>query len=129
MESKGRPIFWNHASIDWRSLASSTQQALPSLRLIKLRYPRTLGSCCAASASWPTCSRVIDPAGTVWARRFELGLRNLFEFYLPLFDRWLLFDNSTLKPRMVALFRGGKLELADTARYNAIVGHARGTRR
>jgi predicted ABC-type ATPase len=54
-------------------------------------------------------------------RRFDLGLRNLFDFYLPLFDSWLLFDNSTLEPRTIARGEGGESDVADGILYSRII--------
>jgi predicted ABC-type ATPase len=35
-------------------------------------------------------------------RRFGLGLRNLFQLYLPLVDTWWLYDTSAFPPALVA---------------------------
>lgn len=35
-------------------------------------------------------------------RRYERGLRNLFNLYLPLCDGWMVFDNSDPAPRLIA---------------------------
>jgi predicted ABC-type ATPase len=35
-------------------------------------------------------------------RRYERGLRNLFNLYLPLCDGWMIFDNSDPAPRLIA---------------------------
>ncbi len=35
-------------------------------------------------------------------RRYERGLRNLFNLYLPLCDGWMVFDNSDSAPRLIA---------------------------
>ncbi len=35
-------------------------------------------------------------------RRYERGRRNLIDLYLPLCDRWIVYDNSSLKPQLVA---------------------------
>jgi predicted ABC-type ATPase len=61
-------------------------------------------------------------------RRFDVGLRNLFDVYLPLCDSWRLFDNSTIEPRTVAQYEGGELALADAALYSYIIQLARGNR-
>jgi predicted ABC-type ATPase len=42
------------------------------------------------------------PAATI-RRRYDRGIRNFFHLYLPLADRWELFDNSALgSPRRIA---------------------------
>ncbi|MCB0760438.1 MAG: zeta toxin family protein [Flavobacteriales bacterium] len=35
-------------------------------------------------------------------RRYYAGLKNLFELYIPLCDHWLVFDNSTQHPHIIA---------------------------
>lgn len=35
-------------------------------------------------------------------RRYERGLKNLLNLYLPLFDGWMVFDNSDSAPRLIA---------------------------
>jgi predicted ABC-type ATPase len=42
------------------------------------------------------------PEGTV-RRRYQRGLRNLFNLYVPLVDSWQVFDNSLVgRPQLVA---------------------------
>src|SRR5437879_2833587 len=65
MLSKGMPIFLNQAAIASLLEASITQTALPSARLAKLRYPLTVGSCCAACANWRSWSAENFPDGMV----------------------------------------------------------------
>jgi predicted ABC-type ATPase len=36
-------------------------------------------------------------------RRYKRGLSNLFDLYLPLADRWTLYDNSGDRPKRIAL--------------------------
>jgi predicted ABC-type ATPase len=44
-------------------------------------------------------------------RRYERGLRNLFDLYLPLVDSWQMFDNSRAgRPRLVASGRGERAQ-------------------
>jgi predicted ABC-type ATPase len=54
-------------------------------------------------------------------RRADIGLQNLFQLYLPLFDSWFLFDSSTLEPRMVARYERGKTEVFDSDVYHQII--------
>jgi predicted ABC-type ATPase len=61
-------------------------------------------------------------------RRFDVGLRNLFEVYLPLCESWQLFDNSTTEPRIVAHHKGGELAIVDAARYSHIIRSVQGKR-
>ncbi len=57
---------------------------------------------------------------SVIRRRFGVGLRNLLTFYLHLFDSWVVFDNSTVKPREVVRFDGKRIAVSDTAIYERI---------
>jgi predicted ABC-type ATPase len=50
-------------------------------------------------------------------RRFSAGMRNLAEFYLPLFDAWMLFDSSTPHPRKIARHDGERTEVLDAHLY------------
>ncbi len=59
-------------------------------------------------------------------RRFDAGPRNLFKFYLPLFDAWMMFDSSTLHPRKIACYDGRNTEVLDAEIYKNIVSVARG---
>jgi predicted ABC-type ATPase len=55
-------------------------------------------------------------------RRFEVGLRNLSSVYLPFFDLWMMFDNSTVHPREVACYNGQRIDLLDAELYKRILG-------
>lgn len=55
-------------------------------------------------------------------RRFDAGPRNLLKSYLPLFNTWMLFDSSTLHPRKIACYNGGKTEVLDSVLYERILG-------
>jgi predicted ABC-type ATPase len=59
-------------------------------------------------------------------RRFDVGLRNFFDLYLPLCDSWRLFDNSSIEPRTIAHNEGGELVLMDAALYSRIIQFAQG---
>ncbi len=50
---------------------------------------------------------------TVVRRRFTKGLRNFFQLYRPLLDSWVLFDNSTDTPYMIAFEEAGEMEIID----------------
>jgi predicted ABC-type ATPase len=39
-------------------------------------------------------------------RRYQLGLENFFQIYSPIAKSWRMYDNSTRKPRLVALGSG-----------------------
>jgi predicted ABC-type ATPase len=44
-------------------------------------------------------------------RRFIRGIRNFFEIYEPIFNSWMLFDNSQEKPVLIAKRRNGHKEV------------------
>ncbi len=53
-------------------------------------------------------------------RRFLRGVRNFFEIYESLLDRWVLFDNSKTKPILIAKRRNGHLEVFDQKLFDMI---------
>ena len=50
-------------------------------------------------------------------RRHARGMRNFVEVYRPLFDSWILFENTGETPIIIALEAGDGLEIQDAARY------------
>jgi predicted ABC-type ATPase len=58
-----------------------------------------------------------DVPEDVVRRRFDKGLRNLFQFYRPLLDSWMIFDNSTDMPRLIADEKDGELHIANHNLY------------
>ena len=54
-------------------------------------------------------------------RRFKKGLQNLFRIYRPLLDTWVLLDNSTDTPNLIALEELSKLTILNTILYNDII--------
>jgi predicted ABC-type ATPase len=50
-------------------------------------------------------------------RRYERGIRNLFELYRPLVDFWALFDNTEGFPRRIAYEDRGQLYVSDAEAY------------
>lgn len=54
-------------------------------------------------------------------RRYDAGLENLFQLYMPICDHWALYDNSDCPAVKVASGRGTvKVDIFDEARYNAM---------
>jgi predicted ABC-type ATPase len=55
-------------------------------------------------------------------RRYERGLRNFFQLYLPLLDSWQMFDNSRAgRPRLLASGRENQVqEVANAALWQEI---------
>ena len=50
----------------------------------------------------PNLYVVAGPNGAGKRLRFARGLRNLFQIYAPIFDAWLILDNSKSPPEPVA---------------------------
>ncbi len=53
-------------------------------------------------------------------RRFNRGIYNFFKLYEPLLDLWILFENSTAKPYLIAKKEDGKLDIEDNELYDKI---------
>jgi predicted ABC-type ATPase len=53
-------------------------------------------------------------------RRFQLGLRNLFQDYLPVLDEWWIYDADCLPPDLIAAKTAGDPTLFDTDRFEAV---------
>lgn len=54
-------------------------------------------------------------------RRFNRGIHNLFKFYRPLLDTFMLFDNSGAAPRLIAEEKEGKMLVIDKCLFDKIV--------
>jgi predicted ABC-type ATPase len=63
-----------------------------------------------------------DVPEAIVRRRFGRSLRNFWEQYRPLADRWILFDNSGAAPKEVANSWRGKLRVVDEGLYNELTG-------
>lgn len=59
-------------------------------------------------------------------RRFDRGLRNLFDYYRPLLDSWTILDNSTRVPRAVVREIAGNLEVLDADTYQRLTHEMEG---
>ena len=53
-------------------------------------------------------------------RRYSAGIRNLWRDYRPLVDRWILFDNSGVQPRVIAMEEGTGLRIVDNNLFVSI---------
>ncbi len=53
-------------------------------------------------------------------RRFARGVNNFFNLYEPLFDSWMLFDNSKSKPVLIAKRQNSHIEVFDEELYKLI---------
>ena len=58
-------------------------------------------------------------------RRFARGLINFFTLYDPLVDSWILFDNSKVKPNLIAKRRNGHREVMEDELFAMIQKAAR----
>ena len=54
-----------------------------------------------------------DIPEAVVRRRFNKGISNFFDFYRPVVDRWIIFNNSGDVPEVIAFEESGKLEIVD----------------
>ncbi|MEH2123862.1 zeta toxin family protein [Nostoc sp.] len=60
-------------------------------------------------------------------RRYQQGRKNLISLYLPLCDRWIMYDNSNNDTRLVAEYRRGQQLVAyENAIWNQIRGQKNG---
>jgi predicted ABC-type ATPase len=59
-------------------------------------------------------------------RRFESGLKNLFEIYRPLADGWWLYDASRLPPTTIAQEEEGQLQIMQSDLYDKILENVKG---
>ena len=54
-------------------------------------------------------------------RRYEAGLQNLFQLYMPVCDYWTLYDNSNCPAiRIASGFGSEKIEILDKERYQTL---------
>ncbi len=53
-------------------------------------------------------------------RRFVRGINNFFKLYESLFDSWMLFDNSRVKPLLIAKRKNGNMELNNEELFKII---------
>ncbi|MBU0878491.1 MAG: zeta toxin family protein [Candidatus Omnitrophica bacterium] len=58
-------------------------------------------------------------------RRFTRGINNFFTQYEPVFDSWMLFDNSKAKPVLIAKRRNGRREVLNDGLFEIAQRSAR----
>ncbi|MBO4743451.1 MAG: zeta toxin family protein [Bacteroidales bacterium] len=56
----------------------------------------------------------------VLRRRYKVGLKYLFNTYMPLCDRWIIMDNTTARLAMVAEGSSGRLVIKDDEKFGKI---------
>jgi predicted ABC-type ATPase len=54
-------------------------------------------------------------------RRYDAGIQNFWRNYRSLSDRWILFDNSGVEPKVVAREESGNLQIVDNDLFVAII--------
>lgn len=57
-------------------------------------------------------------------RRFSRGITNFFKFYRPLLDSWILLDNSSVMPGLIAKEKGSQLAIANEGLFGEITKNA-----
>ena len=57
-------------------------------------------------------------------RRFQRGVVNLFQLYNPVLDSWIIFDNSTEHPTIIAKREKSKITIFNKEIYDVIRGRA-----
>jgi predicted ABC-type ATPase len=62
-----------------------------------------------------------DVPESVVRRRFDRSIRNFLAHYRLLADGWMLFDNSSARPALLASQKHGMLRLVHAKRYNDVV--------
>ena len=62
-----------------------------------------------------------DIPASVIRRRFDAGLKNFFEIYRPLVDRWELWDGSSNPPQRIASSSDRKLRIDLESLYNKVL--------
>ena len=63
------------------------------------------------------------PEATI-RRRYEAGIHNLFELYLPISDYWLIADNSMSPMQIIAKgFKRDKIEILNPVIYKKLENH------
>ncbi|MBP5550001.1 MAG: zeta toxin family protein [Bacteroidales bacterium] len=63
------------------------------------------------------------PEGTI-RRRYRSGLRHFFEDYMPMSDRWMLADNTTVPFKLVAQGWKNNMVVQDNIKFEAIKAQA-----
>lgn len=54
-------------------------------------------------------------------RRFGRAIKNFVGLYKPLSDSWIIFNNSGVKPDLIARDQGGRLTVIDDFLFNVII--------
>jgi len=57
-------------------------------------------------------------------RRFNRSINNFFKLYMPLLDKWMLFNNSGVKPSLIAKKNNGGVEIINKELFKKILRKA-----
>ncbi|MBL7081478.1 MAG: hypothetical protein ISS44_02795 [Candidatus Omnitrophica bacterium] len=57
-------------------------------------------------------------------RRFSRSINNFFKLYMPLLDKWMLFNNSGIKPSLIAKKNNGGIEVTEKELFEKILHKA-----
>ena len=57
-------------------------------------------------------------------RRFNRSINNFFKLYMPLLDKWMLFNNSGIKPSLIAQKNNGGTEVTNKELFKKILHKA-----
>ncbi len=58
-------------------------------------------------------------------RRYHKGISNLFNLFVKEVDAWAVFDNSDVRPKLIADGAMGEYEVIDTDKYNKMISYVR----
>ena len=64
---------------------------------------------------------VSDAPAEIVRRRFERSLSNFFQYYRTIVNSWMLLDNSTIPPAVIASQRNSVLHIIDRDRYHRLL--------
>ncbi len=54
-------------------------------------------------------------------RRFYRSVSNFFKIYRPSLDKWMLFNNSSIKPSLIAKKNNGSVDIVDKELFESII--------
>lgn len=61
------------------------------------------------------------PADVI-TRRYQRGICNLFDLFMPICDTWILIDNSEMTPRLIANGdKGGSIEIENHQAWQNVI--------
>lgn len=97
------------AGRSYLNLVRRLQHSGYSFKLVFLWLPSEILAVSRVAARVQAGGHSIDEL--VVRRRYKQGIENFFRLYRPLSQHWKLYDNSHLKPKLVAAGEGNKLSV------------------